>query len=93
MPNSSHLACLILALLVGSGCTTARQSDTARTAREQLLISNAVDQALAKCAEAHDPFARRMVAWSLRFWEGALVEPTLKKLAQDDGHGTLLNLK
>ncbi len=48
MPNSSHLACLILALLVGSGCTTARQSDTARTAREQLLISNAVDQALAK---------------------------------------------
>ena len=48
MPNSGHAACLILALLVVSGCTTARQSNTARTAREQLLISNAVDQALAK---------------------------------------------
>ncbi|MBS0204477.1 MAG: hypothetical protein JSS49_16355 [Planctomycetes bacterium] len=34
--------------MVLSGCTTARQSNTARTAREQLLISNAVDQSLAK---------------------------------------------
>lgn len=47
MQNSGHIACLILALIL-SGCTTARQSNTARTAREQLLISNAVDQALAK---------------------------------------------
>ena len=46
-----------------------------------------VDTALASCAEADDPFARRMVAWCLRFWEGDLVEPTLKKLAHDDGHG------
>jgi len=35
-------------LMVLSGCTTARQTNTARTAREQLLISNAVDQALSK---------------------------------------------
>ena len=40
--------CLVLTLALLGGCTTARQTDTARTAREQLLISNAVDQALAK---------------------------------------------
>ena len=37
-----------LVLTLTLGCTTARQTNTARTAREQLLISNAVDQALAK---------------------------------------------
>ncbi len=40
--------CLILGVILLFGCTTARQSNTARTAREQLLISNAVDQALSK---------------------------------------------
>jgi hypothetical protein len=49
-----------------------------------------IDRALKKCAEADDPFARGMVAWCLRFWKGDLVEPTLKKLANDDGHGRLL---
>lgn len=49
-----------------------------------------VDKALKKCAEADDPFARGMVAWSLRFWKGDLVEPTLIMLSKDDGHGKLL---
>ena len=49
-----------------------------------------VDRAMARCAEADDPFARRMVAWTLRFWDGDLVEPTLEKLSRDDGHGKLL---
>lgn len=40
--------CLVLCAILLVGCTTARQSNTARTAREQLLISNAVDQALSK---------------------------------------------
>ena len=35
-------------VLMACGCTTTRTSDTARTAMEQLLISNAVDQALEK---------------------------------------------
>jgi hypothetical protein len=35
-------------LLIAAGCTSARTTNTARTAREQLLISNAVDRALAK---------------------------------------------
>jgi len=36
------------AVMTGSGCTSARTTNTARTAREQVLISNAVDRALAK---------------------------------------------
>ena len=50
MPNAVHSVGLFLALALTLviGCTTARQTNTARTAREQLLISNAVDQALAK---------------------------------------------
>ena len=54
MPQTMRPASLslTLTLMIGctwmGGCSTARQSNTARTAREQLLISNAVDQALAK---------------------------------------------
>lgn len=36
------------ALLILSGCTSTTTSNTARTAREQMLVSNAVDQSLAK---------------------------------------------
>lgn len=39
---------LLLGVLVISGCSSAATSNTARTAREQLLISNAVDNSLAK---------------------------------------------
>lgn len=35
-------------LLAGAGCTTMKTTDTARTAKEQLLVSNAIDQALDK---------------------------------------------
>ncbi|MES2790588.1 MAG: DUF6655 family protein, partial [Planctomycetota bacterium] len=35
-------------LLVLIGCTSTKTSNTARTGTEQLLISNAVDQSLAK---------------------------------------------
>jgi hypothetical protein len=44
--RSVGLAVLAAGLL--SGCTSARTTNTARTAREQLLISNAVDHSLAK---------------------------------------------
>ena len=45
---SRHL--LVLALMVITpGCSTMKRSDTARTAREQMLISGAIDQSLAKC--------------------------------------------
>ena len=55
-PLRPHAALLLLACL---GCTTTATSNTARTAKEQLLISNSVDQAL----ETTDftPLARRKV--------------------------------
>lgn len=37
-----------LCLMAVMGCTSTRTSNTARTAREQVLISNAIDQSLAK---------------------------------------------
>src|SRR5262249_7324324 len=41
--------CFALALLAAiAGCTSTKQSNTARTATEQLLISNAVDHSLNK---------------------------------------------
>jgi hypothetical protein len=39
---------VVLILSTFVGCTSARTTNTARTAREQLLLSNAVDQSLAK---------------------------------------------
>lgn len=48
MSNLRHSACIVIAVFGLIGCTSTRQTDTARTAREQLLISNAVDQALSK---------------------------------------------
>lgn len=45
--QSFTLFLLVPAALL-SGCTTTRTSDTSRTAMEQLLISNAVDQTLGK---------------------------------------------
>lgn len=45
---SYRLICIGL-LLVSVGCSSMKKSDTARTGREQILISNAVDQSLSKC--------------------------------------------
>jgi len=45
-----RIALLLLAMgPLTIGCSTMKRSDTARTAREQFLISGAVDQSLAKC--------------------------------------------
>jgi hypothetical protein len=49
-----------------------------------------VDAVLARCADAKDRYLREQVAVTFSFWDGPLAEPTLLKLAQDDGHGTLL---
>src|SRR5262249_28865830 len=50
------------------------------------------DVALARCAGDPNPFLRATAALALNFWEGdaaenALMEKTLLRLAQDDGHG------
>jgi hypothetical protein len=49
--------------------------------------SQGVDAVLARCAAADDPFLRAQVALALNFWDGPWVEPTLLRLARDDGHG------
>ena len=51
-----------------------------------------VDAVLARCADAQDRFLREQVALAFNFWDGPLAEPTLLKLARDDGHGTLLQV-
>lgn len=50
---------ILLAMIVSCGCTSARTSNTSRTAKEQLLISNSVDQALDKVD--FTPLAGQMV--------------------------------
>lgn len=39
---------LLIGILLDAGCSSTKQSNTARTAREQLLVSGAIDQALSK---------------------------------------------
>ena len=46
MKVSMLLCCSIALLILSTGCTTTRTSNTARTGLEQMLISNAVDQAI-----------------------------------------------
>jgi hypothetical protein len=49
--------------------------------------------ALLECAEADDPFLRKLTAHALTFWSGTpaeekRIEDALLRLARDDGHGT-----
>jgi hypothetical protein len=48
------------------------------------------DAALAKAAEAKDIYLREQVAFVLNFWDGPQTEPTLLRLSEDRGEGTLL---
>ncbi len=48
MSSGRHWAKLALFSLLVTGCTSTTASNTARTAKEQLLLSNAVDQSLDK---------------------------------------------
>jgi hypothetical protein len=54
--------------------------------------SRGVDAVLARCAAADDPFLRAQVALALNFWNGPWVEPTLLRLARDDGRGTKVEI-
>src|SRR5262249_14089173 len=90
----------ILADLKGEseGATDAR-SRSAKNALWHLDPANksgehltAMDQVLARCADADDPFLRAEVAAVLTYWDGPLVAPTLHQLSNDDGHGTLIRV-
>lgn len=51
-----------------------------------------VDRTLAKCSRTPDRYLRELVANSLNFWDGDLVEETLLRLSRDDGFGTLIRV-
>jgi hypothetical protein len=51
-----------------------------------------VDRALAQAAGSQDRYLREHVAMALNFWDGDQVEPTLLRLARDDGFGTLIRV-
>jgi hypothetical protein len=51
-----------------------------------------VDVVLERCAWADDPYLREFVALALNFWDGDRIEPTLLRLARDDGHGKIIEL-
>ena len=63
--------------------------DTAATRPADVIR---MDEVLAHCAEAPDRYLREQVALAFNFWDGPLAEPTLLKLANDDGHGTLVRV-
>jgi hypothetical protein len=48
-----------------------------------------MDQVLAQVAGDSDQFLRELVAFAFNFWDGPLAEPTLQRLARDQGHGSL----
>jgi hypothetical protein len=89
----------ILATIHDEGAGSDARAGWARTALYYLDGSGAgdsaivrVDTVLARCAEAPDRYLREQVALAFNFWDGPLAEPTLLKLAHDDGHGTALGV-
>ena len=52
-----------------------------------------VDETLAACASADDRFLRELIAMSFSFWDGPQAEPTLLRLANDRGQGTLIRVE
>jgi hypothetical protein len=67
-----------------------RRAAWARVAQDYLTRRRplGVDATLEECAGADDTYLRSLVAMALNFWDGPRVEPTLERLARDDGHGT-----
>src|SRR5947209_911829 len=89
----------ILAALRAEGAGSEARAAWARTALFYLDGSGGSDTAivhvdvlLARCAEAQDRYLREQVALAFNFWDGPLAEPTLLKLARDDGHGTSIGV-
>jgi hypothetical protein len=89
----------VLAVLREEAAGTQVRAGWARTALHYIAPSAAVtgdvvhvDAVLARCADAEDRYLREQVALAFNFWDGPLAEPTLLKLAHDDGHGTLIGV-
>ncbi|MDZ4781464.1 MAG: DUF6655 family protein [Planctomycetia bacterium] len=73
-PFAGAWAMLAIAVLM-SGCGVTRRSDTTRTASEQLLISNAVDQAVAQLD--FGPIAGKNIYFDPQYLAGAVDEKYL----------------
>jgi hypothetical protein len=56
------------------------------------LRPEGVDTVLERAATADDPYLRSLVALALNFWDGDRVEPTLLRLARDDGRGERIEI-
>jgi hypothetical protein len=70
------------------------RADWARLAYDHLTKGQplGVDATLEKCSRAPDTYLRSLVALALNFWDGPRVEPTLRALSDDDGHGTRVEI-
>jgi hypothetical protein len=84
----------VLAELDQHGAKAGDAADWARISAEILRNENSggVIGAIARCAEADDPFLRKQSALALSFWKGTPAEnetadTTLLRLTRDDGHG------
>jgi hypothetical protein len=87
------------AIVAGLRQEAAGKGDRATWARNALAYLDSkgspavrVDQTLEQCARAEDPHLRSLVALALNFWDGDRVEPTLLRLAHDDGHGQRIEI-
>jgi hypothetical protein len=71
------------------------RGEWARVAYDYLTEGKSVgvDRGLAVCADSRDKFLRELVAVALNFWQGDLVEPTLEKLARDNGFGYQIEIQ
>jgi hypothetical protein len=95
---ATEQAAILEALHEEAAGASAPRARWARTALHYLDASSAgsdavhVDSVLARLANADDRFLRELVAYAFNFWPGPEAEATLIQLAQDDGHGTLLQV-
>ena len=83
--------CILVSLVVSSlGCGTTRMTDTQRTATEQLLISNAVDQAVEQI-DFH-PLAGKPVYFDAQYLDGTVDKGYLVSSLRQSmmAHGCLL---
>lgn len=86
----------VVAALKQEAKGTTERAEWARAALAYLqgtvAADRGVDAVLERVAGADDPYLRALVALALNFWDGPRVEPTLLRLARDDGHGQRIEI-
>lgn len=84
----------VVATLVKESKGSTPRAAWARTAHDFVTRGKplGVDAALEKIAGCDDPYTRALVAHAFNFWDGPRAEPTLLKLARDDGWGVRVEI-